>query len=127
FREAELFDEVRGTHAFGELTAEQWQWAMDFVTSGGSTLRAYPQYMRVAKRDGVHVVADARVARLHRMSIGTITSDDSLRVKVLRGATLGNIEESFIARLRPGDQFVFSGSVLQLVRVRDMTAWVRRA
>lgn len=126
FREAELFEEVRRTHAFAEVTPEQWAWAMDFVTRGGPTLRAYPRYMRVAERDGLYVVPDARVGRLHRMSIGTITSDDSLRVKVVRGATLGTIEESFIARLRPGDRFVFSGRVLELVRVRDMTAWVRR-
>lgn len=126
FREVELLDEVRGTHAFGELTAEQWDWAMDFVRRGGPTLGAYPQYMRVTERDGLHVVTDALVARLHRMSIGTITSDDALRVRVVRGATLGTIEESFIARLGPGDRFVFSGNVLELVRVRDMTAWVRR-
>jgi len=127
FREADLLAEVRRTHAFADLTDDQWRWAMDFVSRGGPTLRAYPQYMRVAERDGRFVVANPRVARLHRMSIGTITSDDSLRVKVVRGATLGTIEESFIARLRPGDRFVFSGHVVELARVRDMTAWVRRA
>ncbi|HEY9228375.1 MAG TPA: DNA ligase-associated DEXH box helicase, partial [Gemmatimonadaceae bacterium] len=35
--------------------------------------------------------------------------------------------ESFIARLKPGDRFVFSGKPLEFVRVRDMKAWVRRA
>jgi ATP-dependent Lhr-like helicase len=37
------------------------------------------------------------------------------------------VEESFIARLTPGDRFVFAGTPLEFVRVRDMVAWVRRA
>jgi len=37
------------------------------------------------------------------------------------------VEESFVARLKPGDRFVFAGTPLEFVRVRDMKAWVRRA
>jgi len=48
-------------------------------------------------------------------------------VSYLRGGTLGSVEESFIARLAPGDRFVFAGTPLEFVRVRDMKAWVRRA
>ena len=40
---------------------------------------------------------------------------------------LGSVEESFIARLKPGDRFVFAGTPLEFVRVRDMKAWVKRA
>jgi ATP-dependent Lhr-like helicase len=43
------------------------------------------------------------------------------------GARLGQIEEGFIARMKPGDVFVFAGRVLELVRVRDMTAYVKKA
>ncbi|MBX4420656.1 hypothetical protein K4H00_21885, partial [Mycobacterium tuberculosis] len=43
------------------------------------------------------------------------------------GGALGSIEEGFIARLRPGDNFLFAGRLLELVRVQDMTAYVRRA
>ena len=35
------------------------------------------------------------------------------------------MEESFIGRLKPGDDFGFAGRVLQLVQVKDMTAYVR--
>jgi Lhr-like helicase len=61
------------------------------------------------------------------MAIGTITSDPSIQVNYLRGATLGSINESFISRLSPGDKFIFAGRVLELVRMRDMTAYVRQA
>jgi ATP-dependent Lhr-like helicase len=50
-----------------------------------------------------------------------------MSVRTLKGGRLGSIEESFIARLRPGDAFLFSGRTLELVRVRELTAYVRTA
>jgi len=127
FDEAELLEEVRTTHAFADITGEQWQWVMDFVRQGGRTLRAYPQYARVVQKDTRSVIASTRLARLHRMSVGTIVSDASIGIRMVGGRHLGSIEESFIARLTPGDRFLFGGKVLELVRVRDMTAFVRPA
>ena len=43
------------------------------------------------------------------------------------GGSLGSVEEGFIARLRPGDTFLFAGRPLELVRVENMTVYVRRA
>ncbi|MCA9297460.1 MAG: hypothetical protein KDA28_00255, partial [Phycisphaerales bacterium] len=48
-------------------------------------------------------------------------------VKYANGKALGTIEESFIARLHKGEHFVFAGRVLELVRLREMTATVKRA
>jgi ATP-dependent Lhr-like helicase len=61
------------------------------------------------------------------MSIGTIVSEASITVRMRNGAALGHVEESFVARLTPGDAFVFAGRVLEFVRVREMTAWVKPA
>jgi ATP-dependent Lhr-like helicase len=126
FDEAQVLDEVRSTHAYAGITSEEWRWTMDFITRGGDALRAYPQYQRVTPAPPFRIASD-RLARMHRMSIGTITADASIRVTLVRGGTLGHIEESFISRLKPGDRFVFAGRVLELVRVRDMTAHVRKA
>jgi ATP-dependent helicase Lhr and Lhr-like helicase len=127
FRAAELLAEVRSTHAYRALTEAEFAWALDFVARGGSALRAYPEYARVAEREGEYVVEEPRVARMHRMAVGTIVSDAQMTVQYLRGARLGSVEESFVARLKPGDRFVFAGRPLEFVRVRDMKAWVRRA
>jgi ATP-dependent Lhr-like helicase len=59
--------------------------------------------------------------------VGTIVADSSMRVKFLRGAELGTVEEGFIARLKRGDCFLFAGRLLELIRVHEMTAWVRLA
>jgi ATP-dependent helicase Lhr and Lhr-like helicase len=127
FRSDELKAEVRSTRAYAGLEDDEWAWVLDFVTRGGEALRAYPEFQRVVERDGVYVVEDRQVARRHRMAIGTIVSDAAITVQYLRGARLGSVEESFIARLKPGDRFVFSGKPLEFVRVRDMKAWVRKA
>ena len=126
FVEEELEAEVKSTRAYRDLTDAEWRWALDFVVRGGEALKAYPDYRKVAlDDDGRHRVKDAAIARRHRMSIGTIVSDASVDVRHLRGKRLGHVEESFIARLSPGDAFVFAGQLLELVRVENMTAYVR--
>jgi ATP-dependent Lhr-like helicase len=124
----ELLAEVRSAWSYRGLSDEAWAWALDFVVRGGSSLRAYPEYHRVVVRDdGRHVVTDRGIALRHRLQVGTIVADASMQVKWLTGGTLGTIEESFIARLKPGDGFVFAGRVLEYVRTRDMAAYVRKA
>ena len=126
--------EVRQTAAFADLSPEAWQWCLDFVRQGGPTLAIYPDYQRVQPDDeGIWRVPDARLARRHRLNIGTISSDASMAVQFWSaggqagGARLGSIEENFIARLKPGECFQFAGRVLELVRVHQMTAFVKRA
>jgi ATP-dependent Lhr-like helicase len=123
----QLLHEVRTTRAYAGLTDEEWEWVMDFVSRGGDALQGYEEYARVVQRDGRWVVENREIARRHRMSMGTIVSDAQITVQYLRGQRLGSVEESFIARLRPGDRFTFAGKPLEFVRVRDMRAWVRRA
>jgi ATP-dependent helicase Lhr and Lhr-like helicase len=127
FSSEELLREVRSAHAFRTLPREEWEWTVDFVTRGGDALRAYPDYHRLAEMNGAFTVENKTVARLHRLSIGTIMGDSTLLVRYLKGPKIGNIEESFISRLKRGDTFTLAGKVLEFIRVRDMTVWVRRA
>jgi ATP-dependent Lhr-like helicase len=128
----ELYEEVRGAWAYRDLAEADWTWALAFVRHGGLSLTAYPDYRRVEPDEhGVWRVPDARLARRHRMSIGTIVSDASIQLKFWSkgggGKQLGSVEEGFIARLKPGDGFLFAGRLLELVRVENMTAYVKRS
>ncbi len=127
FERDTMFDEVRTAHAYRELTDAEFQWALDFVEQGGASLAAYPDYHRVAQIDGVYRVPDRGIAKRHRLQVGTIVSDASMSVKYLSGGKIGVMEESFIARLRQGDCFVFAGRVLEFIRTQDMTAYVKKA
>jgi ATP-dependent Lhr-like helicase len=126
FRADEAFDEVRRTHAFRDLRGDEWKWVLAFA-SGGGVLQAYPDYHRIAlAEDGTYRIANPRIARRHRVQIGTIVSDASVHVQFVRGRRLGTVEESFVAKLNPGDVFTMGGKALEFVRMREMTAWVRR-
>jgi len=122
-----FFEEVRSTNAYANLTRAEWQWVIEFITHGGEALRAYPEFARVKLQDGRYIISNGQIARRHLLSTGTIVSDSALDVRYLTGGRLGTIEEGFIARLRPGDRFAFSGKILEFVRVREMTAWVRKS
>lgn len=123
-----LLAEVRGTHAFAGLSDEAWQAVLDFIVRGGAALENYPDFRRVVRDDdGCYRVHDRRVAFRHRLSIGTITSDGSVQVRYMKGGYLGSVEEAFISRLRPRERFQFAGKTLELVQLRDMTAFVRIA
>lgn len=127
FTGAALRSEVQSTYAFRNLSDLEWQWCVDFVTRGGQALHAYPQFRRVVSENDRFSVPEPQIGHLHRMSIGTITSDSSVAIKLLKGGSLGSTEESFVARLKSGDRFSFAGQQLEFVRMRDMVAYVRRA
>ena len=127
FTRAQVLAELRTTRAYQHLTDGELDWVLDFITHGGPALTAYPEYARVTIIDGLHVVTDRRVALRHRLAIGTIVSDAAIAVRYLRGKRLGTVEESFVARLAPGDRFIFAGQPLEFVRLRELTAWVKKA
>ncbi len=126
FKADALLKEVRSTMAYQSLTDEEWTWIIDFVVRGGSSLTAYPEYRRVVVDGEWYQVKEPRIARMHRMNIGTIASDAAMQIKYLKGATLGTAEESFLTKLKPGERFQFAGRVLEMVRIRENVAYVRR-
>lgn len=133
FTRNEILDEVRGATSYRELSSTELGWALDFLTKGGAALGAYPEFRRVeidtTGENERFLVRERSVTTAHRLGIGTITADSAMSVRWASGGgkALGTIEESFISKLRNGDRFVFSGRVLELVRVKEMTAYVRNA
>lgn len=127
FDAEELFEEVRTTNAYRDLTREEFEWTLSLVREGGGTLRAYPEYHRVVPRDGtgVYTVPDKKIAQLHRLNVGTITGDATMDLRYVSGKRIGSIEENFIGNLRVGERFYFAGKVLEYVRQRDLTAYVK--
>ncbi|MGB3607942.1 ligase-associated DNA damage response DEXH box helicase [Psychroserpens sp.] len=117
---------LRRTHAFSMLTDEEFAWAILFITQGGHTLKSYEEFHKVVKdENGLFIVKSRRISMLHRMNIGAIVSDAMLRVKFMSGGYIGMIEEYFISKLKPNDSFILAGRVLQLLHIKDMTAYVK--
>lgn len=120
-----FFDEIKNTYCFADLTYEEYEQCIDFLTTGGKAFKAYSEYKKLVLHEGLLTVEDKQIIRRHKMNIGTITSDSYVSIKLLRGKPIGTIEESFISQLKTGDNFLFGGKRLKLVQYRDLTAQVR--
>jgi ATP-dependent Lhr-like helicase len=122
----DIFNEVKSTFCYESLNEEEWQWVLNFITKGSSSLNAYDEFNKVVVVNGKYVIQHKGIAMRHRLSIGTITSDAVMQVKYLGGGYIGSVEEWFITRLNTGDVFWFAGKNLELVKVKNLTAYVRK-
>jgi ATP-dependent Lhr-like helicase len=73
---------------------------------------------RLWKTRGQFGLRSGRVRRWLWMNVGTIASEETLRVEV-DGQTLGTLESSYAERLQPGDRFLLDGRPLQVTCLRD--------
>ncbi len=126
FEPQKILKEIKHTHAFNSITEEEYEEVLQFIATGGPSLNGYDEYHKVVFENGLMKVSDNRIARRHRMSIGTIVSDVMLRVKFQGGKNIGTIEESFISRFKPGDVFGLAGLNLELIKIEGMVVNVRK-
>ena len=127
FNPMDTLKAIRGSASFTNISDEEWQWCLLFLEKGGICLNAYSRYRKIEWNpvDQLFFVRESSIARLHKLNIGTITSAPSIRVRFSRGAILGHVEEYFISQLNPKDVFFFAGRQLELLRIKDMTAYVK--
>lgn len=126
YQPKDILPEIQSTFSFQSISEEEWLWALNFITKGGSSLEAYDEFSKVeVMEDGLFKVNNRSMAMRHRLSIGAIVSDSMLAVKFQSGGYLGSIEEWFISKLNPGDTFWFAGRPLELIRVKEMTVHVK--
>ncbi|MBC6490232.1 ligase-associated DNA damage response DEXH box helicase [Flavihumibacter stibioxidans] len=127
FDPEQIFREVKSTFCFREMTTEEWEQVLQFLTTGGKALQQYDDYHKVEIINNLYRITNRRIAMRHRMHIGTIVSDAMLKVKFISGGYVGVIEEWFISRLEPGESFTLAGRNLELVMIKDMTVLVRKS
>ncbi|MEO6453812.1 MAG: ligase-associated DNA damage response DEXH box helicase [Ginsengibacter sp.] len=127
FKPDEIFKEILSTHCYKEITNEEWQQILHFITAGGEALQQYDDFKKIEIIDGVYKINNRRIAMRHRMHIGTIVSDPMMKVKFISGGFIGVIEEWFISRLEAGNVFTLAGRTLEFVMIKDMTVLVRKS
>jgi ATP-dependent Lhr-like helicase len=127
FKPDEIFDEIKSTNCYQEITLDEWHKLLHFITAGGEALQQYDDFKKVEIIEGLYKINNRRIAMRHRMHIGTIVSDPMLKVKFMGGGYVGIIEEWFISRLEPGDVFTLAGRTVEFVMIKDMTVLVRKS
>jgi len=121
-----LYEIIKKTESYASLSPEEYQWILEFITKGGSSLGSYDDFLKVViEEDGMYRVKNKKIAMKHRLSMGTIVSDVSMKVKFKNGAYLGTVEEYFIAKLKAGDRFYFAGRNLELLYIKGLDAVVQ--
>ncbi|MGJ3252109.1 MAG: ligase-associated DNA damage response DEXH box helicase [Elainellaceae cyanobacterium] len=125
FSPDDVFASVRKTVAYEELTDEEFNWILEFITTGGRCLSAYPRYQKIVSDDGIYRISDSKLAKMHRMGIGTITSNRAVRIVYTNRREIGTVEESFVSKLKKGDVFFFAGRQLEFFMIKDMVAYVK--
>lgn len=128
FYPQEIFPEVKATFCYQELTYEEFQWCLNLIVYGSSSLGSYDEYKKVSiDEDGRYFIDDRGIAMRHRLQMGTIVTGTDITVKYVTGGYIGSIEEYFISQLSRGDVFVFAGRTLEFVRLKGMVAQVRNS
>jgi ATP-dependent Lhr-like helicase len=124
FRPDDVYAEVRRAAPYAGLSRKDFDDVLGFVENGGYALAAYERWRKLFRdsEGRVHVRSE-RIARQHRLNIGTIVQAPLIKVRLVGkkrfGPALGEIEESFVNQLRPGDTFMFAGRLLRFLRLHD--------
>ena len=116
FKADELYDEVRTSAPYADLTRADFDDVLRFVSTGGYALKSYDRFRRIIHGpDGRWRVRNAQTALRHRLNVGAITGPAVLNVRLLKGRRagrkIGEVEEGYVDILLPGDTFIFAGQV----------------
>ncbi len=125
FDEACMLTEVQSALAYSALDATTFAAVLDFIATGGYSLRAYDKFKRLTKTGDTWRVSHPKFITQHRMNAGIIIEAAMLKVRFKNGRTLGRVEEGFAATLSPRDTFFFSGISLEVERIDTEDVIVR--
>lgn len=124
----DIYKEVKTTFCYQNITKENWNWILNFITNGSQSLQSYDEFKKVEiEEDGRFKINSRFIAMHHRMQMGTIVGDAVLNVKFLGGGFIGTVEEWFASKLQRGDVFTFAGRRLELFQIKNMQVLVRKA
>ena len=118
FKLTELYDEIRSAGPYADLSWEDFETVVDFVSTGGYALRTYDKFRRIVQTpEGLWTARNAQARQQHRMNVGVIVTPGMINIRIgggkrpMGGRKIGEAEEGYFEQLTPGDTFVFAGQV----------------
>ncbi|CAN7212363.1 ligase-associated DNA damage response DEXH box helicase [Caulobacter sp. LjRoot300] len=134
FALTDLYDEVRTAGPYADLSWEDFETVVDFVSTGGYALRTYDKFRRIVPgQDGLWRARNAQAVLQHRMNVGTIVTAATVNVRIgggkrpMGGRKVGEAEEGFFEQMKPGDTFIFAGQVWRFNSLVGVDAFVTPA
>ena len=128
----DVYAEVRTSAPYADLSREDFDRVLEFVSSGGYALATYDRFRRIVQdRQGRWKVRNAETAARHRMNVGAIVEIPMLNLRVgsakRPGRKLGQMEESYLSQLTAGDTFIFAGQTWRFNEMAEMDCFVSPA
>ena len=125
-RRVEARSLVRRAYPYRDLSDEDFDGCLDYLS--GRHRDGTPWLPpRLAWSGERWSLLDERTAHILRQNIGTILADDAAKVRLRDGDNIGEVEEGFADRLKPGDRFLLGGKVLEYRKVERGTVLVDEA
>jgi ATP-dependent Lhr-like helicase len=129
-----LHDEIRTAGPYADLSWEDFESVVDFVSTGGYALKTYDKFRRIVQgQDGLWRARNAQTVQRHRMNVGTIVTAATINIRVgggrkpVGGRKIGEAEEGYFEQLTPGDTFIFAGQVWRFNSLVGADAFVSAA
>ena len=124
-----LYEEVKTAAPYSDLSWEDWEQVVDFVSTGGYALKSYDKYRRIFRgRDGLWRARTKETIARHRMNVGAIVAAQTLTVRMQgrrgSGRRIGTAEETLFEQMTVGDNFVFAGEIWRFEGVEGSNALV---
>ena len=92
FDPGEILPEILSTYCYRDMSEEEWQRIIHFISTGGKALKEYDDYRKLVEENGKLKIISRRMAMRHRLHIGTIVGAPMMKVKFLSGGFIGTIE-----------------------------------
>lgn len=124
----EAFQAVRRAGPYSALSRSDFDAVLDYLAGRGPVLGSYETYGKVVFDDsGAFRVASKKVARTYYMNAGVISDDYQVKVIGRGNRRLGEVEETFLADLQPGEAFIIGGRSVKVTSMHGNTALVESA
>lgn len=126
-REA-ILQTVRAAFAFRDLKEAELDRVLNYLEGGGRSLEKQyrDNFGKIAWVNDLLALPDKKVEREYLVNIGVIHTEGMVSV-ILGRRRLGQIEESFLKRLKLGDIFVLAGRTVRLIETGVAEAKVEDA
>lgn len=121
----EAYELIRRAGPYANLTRAGFDSVVNYLAGGGRVLGSYGTYGKIVIESGQFRVANRKAARDYYMNIGTISDDFQMRIVNRANQRLGQVEETFIASLQPGEAFTIGGRVVAVDRIHQNIAVVK--
>ncbi|MGV3662984.1 MAG: DEAD/DEAH box helicase [Prosthecobacter sp.] len=123
------FEVIRRAFPFHDLTRKEFDRIQKYLEGGGRSLEK--QYREtfgkiIVREDGVLTTPSPKVEREYLANVGVIASEGMVSVWLGRRRR-GQVDESFLKRLKEGDIFVLAGRTVRLIETGVMEVKVEDA